>query len=207
MNEETTVSQLKNADNQQRRVISCSSSSGIATGGSDRSTSLLVHNFHLQFQPEEIEKQIMQETVNIENKHNINNDNENNFNNSKKNSVYKPFCQHYQLVKNRSIAKNKNLENDNQIKNNKSFNKCQANDNDPKIVNETTNLISRSSSSVTTSTRTSAIRTCLLPYQNFIESDPSFEEMFQIVCYAKLRPTLELEWFDASHVNIFKFIF
>lgn len=34
----------------------------------------------------------------------------------------------------------------------------------------------------------------MLPYQNLVESDPSFEQMRKIVCEQKLRPPVEEDW-------------
>ncbi|CAD5226062.1 unnamed protein product [Bursaphelenchus xylophilus] len=38
-----------------------------------------------------------------------------------------------------------------------------------------------------------------LPYQNLVDSDPSFDQMRQCVCYEKKRPFLEDEWTNGSN--------
>lgn len=40
-----------------------------------------------------------------------------------------------------------------------------------------------------------------LPYQTWVEIDPSFEDMRQLVCVKQLRPQLEEEWTNGSNVS------
>jgi hypothetical protein len=40
-----------------------------------------------------------------------------------------------------------------------------------------------------------------LPYQSWVEIDPSFDQMRQLVCVQQKRPELDEEWTNGSNVN------